>query len=256
MWKMLIRYGLTPARPLILALLLVFGVPLAAWPAEPGGATVVLQLPPSVSPEAVRKLIADLAAKGAQPASGPADLPTPDLPPSLTTAGLAARVGDAVERAIQAVPALRQTLQIWTERVEADGGTRGAALGFWVVALAGLVAAPLIGWAVRSLFDRRQAGVSEPGLAPRLRAAIIRLLVAVASLAAFGILFWAALFCVSSGHPILEETADRLVWAALVWRFSIVALLIVLSPTGPTFGCWRSTVLTRGSVFGGSGSIC
>jgi hypothetical protein len=42
----------------------------------------------------------------------------------------------------------------------------------------------------------------------------------------FGVLFWTALLCVSPGQPILEETADQLVWAALKWRLSIIAMLI------------------------------
>jgi small-conductance mechanosensitive channel len=59
------------------------------------------------------------------------------------------------------------------------------------------------------------------------------LFVAVGSLAVFAIVFWAALLAVSSGRPILEETADQLVWAALKWRLSIILLLIVLSPRRP-----------------------
>jgi hypothetical protein len=35
---------------------------------------------------------------------------------------------------------------------------------------------------------------------------------------------------ISMGRPILAETANRLVWAALQWRLSIVLLTIVVSP--------------------------
>ena len=42
-------------------------------PAEPAGATIMLRLPPSMSADAVRGLIADLAAKGARPAAGGPD---------------------------------------------------------------------------------------------------------------------------------------------------------------------------------------
>ena len=70
-------------------------------------------------------------------------------------------------------------------------------------------------------------------MAPRLRAGAVRFFVAVASLAVFAIVFWAALLAVSSGLPILEDTADQLVWAALKWRLSIILLLIVLSPRRP-----------------------
>jgi len=56
-----------PARSFALALLLSLCATPAGRAAEPAGATVVLQLPPSMSPENVRRLIADLAAKGAPP---------------------------------------------------------------------------------------------------------------------------------------------------------------------------------------------
>jgi hypothetical protein len=90
------------------------------------------------------------------------------------------------------------------------------------------VAAPLIGLGMRAAFDRRL--VVEPGLASRLRAAFIKFLVAAGGLAVFAFLFCAALMAVSMGRPILAETADRLVWAALQWRLSIVLLIIVVSP--------------------------
>jgi hypothetical protein len=64
-----------PARSLALALLLLLFVMPAGVDAEPAGETVMLQLPPTMSPEAVRGLIADLAAKGARPAEQPADPP-------------------------------------------------------------------------------------------------------------------------------------------------------------------------------------
>jgi hypothetical protein len=67
-------------------------------------------------------------------------------------------------------------------------------------------------------------------LAPRLRAAFIKFLVAAFALAIFAFLFCAALMALSMGRPILAETADRLVWTALQWRLSIVLLHIVVSP--------------------------
>jgi hypothetical protein len=82
--------------------------------------------------------------------------------------------------------------------VEAEGGTPDAALRFWAIVIAGLVAAPPIGWGVRAAFDRRR--VVEPGLAARLRAAFIKLLVASGGLAVFRFLFCAALMAVSMGR--------------------------------------------------------
>ena len=71
-----LKYLVMPARSLALALLVLLCVTPAGRAAEPAGATVVLQLPPSMSPEAVKGLIADLAAKGAQPPR-----PLPPIPP-------------------------------------------------------------------------------------------------------------------------------------------------------------------------------
>jgi small-conductance mechanosensitive channel len=204
--------------------------PPPARPAEPAGATVVLQLPPSMPADAVRGLIADLAAKGARPTVGGRD---PGPPTSVTTAELAARIWDATGRAIRAVPHLRRMPRHWIDRVEAEGGTGALALRFWIVALAGLVAAPLIGQGGRRLLDRGQARIADPRLAYRLRAAAIRLGVALASLAVFALLFWAALFAVSRGLPILAATADRLVWAGVKWRAAIIILLVVVSPRRP-----------------------
>jgi moderate conductance mechanosensitive channel len=217
-----------PTRSFALALLLLLcGAP-AGQSAEPAGATVILQLPPSMSPEAVKALITDLAAKGAQPAGPPADLPAPVVPALFTTANLAAQMWEATKQAVRALPVLLQAPQIWIRRVEADGGTRDTALIFWAIALAGVLAAPPIGTGARALLDRRQ--VVDPGFGPRLRAAIIRFLVAITGLAVFAFLFCTALLAVSAGRPILEETADRLTWAALQWRLAIVLLMIVVSP--------------------------
>lgn len=212
----------------VLALLLLLGATPVGRAAEPAGATVVLQLPASMSPEDVKGLIADLAAKGAQPAALPPAPPAESSPALLTGANLAAWVGEATKEAVRAVPVLLRAPQVWIQRVEVEGGTRYAALLFWAVALTGLMAAPAIGLGVRALLDRRQ--IAESGLAPRLRAAVIRFLVAIVGLTVFAFLFCTALLGVSSGWPILEETADRLVWAALQWRLSIVLLTIVVSP--------------------------
>ena len=211
-----------------MGLLLLLCVTPVGWAAEPLGATVVLQLPPSMSPDAVKGLIADLAAKGAQPAEHPADPPPASDPALMTGMKLTAQIWAATKQAMRAVPVLAEAPQVWVQRVEAEGGTRDAAFRFWAIALAGLVAAPLIGLGMRALFDRRP--VIEPRLAPRLRAAFIQLLVAAAGLTAFAFLFCTALLPVSMGRPILAETTDRLVWAALQWRLSIVLLTIVLSP--------------------------
>jgi len=223
-----LKYVAMPARSLALALLLLLCVTPAAWAAEPAGQTVVLQLPSSMSPESVKGLIADLAAKGAQPAELQADPPSASGPALMTGMKLTVRIWEETKQAMRAVPALWQVPQVWVGHVEAEGGTRDDALRFWAIALSGLVAAPLIGLGMRAAFDRR--AVVAPGLAPRLRAALIKFLVAAFALAIFAFLFCAALMAISMGRPILAETADRLVWTALQWRLSIVLLIIVVSP--------------------------
>ena len=230
-WKLLVKGWPGAARSFVLALALLLCATLgeAAEPADP---TIVLQLqlPPSTSPEAVRGLIADLAAKGARPVMQPTKPPDAAALPTFSAAYLAARVWDGSKQAIQALPVLRQAPQIWIGKVEAEGGTPEVALGFWLVALAGLAAAPQIGAAFRMLVDRHQTRVSEVEPTPRFWVAVIRFLAELASLACFGVLLWAALLWISRGVPILGESADRLVWFALKWRLLIIVLMIVVSP--------------------------
>jgi moderate conductance mechanosensitive channel len=217
-------------RSLAITVLVLLGISRFACGAEPAGGTVVLQLPPSMSAATVRELVADLAAKGVRPAP-PASNPTEAeaASPMLMTGMHSARqIWAATRQAMRALPVLLHAPQVWVQRVEAEGGTRDAAIRFWAIALTGLMVAPLIGSGMRALFDRRP--VIEPRLALRLRAAFIQLLAAVAGLTAFAFGFCAALLPVAMGRPILAETADRLVWAALQWRLSIVLLTIVLSP--------------------------
>ena len=215
-------------RLIALALLFLICAPPAGSAAEQAGTTVVLQLPPSMSPNQVKGLIADLASKGAEPVAAPADPPAASGPALMTGMKLTVRIWEETKQAMRAVPALWQVPQVWVGHVEAEGGTRDDALRFWAIALSGLVAAPLIGLGMRAAFDRR--AVVAPGLAPRLRAALIKFLVAAFALAIFAFLFCAALMAISMGRPILAETADRLVWTALQWRLSIVLLIIVVSP--------------------------
>ena len=224
------RFRPTLARSLAIIVVLLLGMPPGSRGAEPAGATIALQLPPSMPPDVVKGLIADLAAKGAHQVAQPIDPDEAAVQPAFTTANVAAQAWDGSKQAVQAIQVLRQAPRIWIEQVEADGGTPWLALSFWLVGLAVLVAAPVIGRAFRELLDRRQARVTAQELAPRLRAAIIRFLIATAYVALFGVVYWTVLLCVSSGRPILEETADRLVWAALIWRLLIIILIVVVSP--------------------------
>ena len=155
------KYRAMPARSLGLALLLLLCAMPAGWAAEPAGATVVLQLPASISSDQVKGLIADLAAKGAEPTATPVDRSSADPPPLMTGMKLTVRIWEETKKAMRAVPALWQVPQVWVRHVEAEGGTRNDALRFWAIALTGLVAAPLIGLGMRALLDRRQ--IVEPG---------------------------------------------------------------------------------------------
>ncbi|HEX3521404.1 MAG TPA: hypothetical protein VHT52_04885 [Stellaceae bacterium] len=65
-----LKYLAMAARSLALALLLLLCLTPAGWGAEPAGTTVVLQLPPSMSPDQVKGLIADLAAKRRRACAG------------------------------------------------------------------------------------------------------------------------------------------------------------------------------------------
>ena len=130
-WKPLVKDRPVPARSFVLALLLLLCAPSAGVDAEPAGETVVLHLPPTMSPEAVKGMIADLAAKGAQPAEQQAG-PAPASGPALMTGmKLTVRIWAATKQAIRAVPVLWRTPQVWVRHVEAEGGTRDAALRFW-----------------------------------------------------------------------------------------------------------------------------
>src|SRR5215472_10926729 len=211
-------------------MLLISATPLS-WAAEPAGATIVLQLqlPPSTSPEAVKGLIADLAAKGAFPVTQPTEPAEAATQPTITAASLATQVWDGSKQAVQALPALLRAPQIWIEKVVAGGGGPGVAFGFWMVALVGLMAAAPIGMGFRVLADR-QTRVAEWESSARWRIAIIWFLAAIASLAVFGLLFLGVLHWVSSDVPILKESADQLVWAALKWRLLVTVLLIVVHP--------------------------
>lgn len=199
---------LKPTVALVLAVLCIVSPGLAD---EPKGATVVLQLPASMPPDAVRALLADLAAKGARsPLTRAADPPSAAPTP---TAGLAANVWKGTAKALRSLPLLGAAPQRWIDLATAAGVARDAAIRFWIVALAGLAAAPLIGQFGRRLFDRRRRNISEPGLAPRLQAAGVKLLIAVASLAIFGVAYWMVLLFASSGALIWNR--PPITWSGL-----------------------------------------
>src|SRR5262249_45668650 len=169
-----------PPRSFALALLLLLCMTLVGRAAEPGAATVVLQLPASMSPAQVKGLIADLAAKGAEPTTTHVDPPAANPPPLMTGMKMTVRMWEETKKAMRALPARWPAPQVWVRHVQAEGGSRDDALRFWAIALAGLVAAPLIGMGMRGAFDRRI--VVATGLGPRLHAAFLKFLVAAFAL--------------------------------------------------------------------------
>ena len=108
-WKSLIKHKPVPIRSFLLAVLLLISATPLGWAAEPAGATIVLQLqlPPSTSPEAVKGLIADLAAKGALPVTQPTEPAGAATQPAITAASRTAQVWEGSKRAVQELPALR-----------------------------------------------------------------------------------------------------------------------------------------------------
>jgi moderate conductance mechanosensitive channel len=226
-----------PIRTCILGLLLPLAL-LAQAPeapaAEPAGATIVLDLPASMPPAELHALIAELAAKGARPVARPAAYSgAAATRPVLTSAGFADKLWSGTFEALRAVPAVRHLPRRWAALAGAGGASGTAALHLWIVALAGVVIASLLGRGMRRLADRRQSDVTDPGLMPRLRAAGLRFLVSIGNLTLFGVIFWTALLVAAAGVPIFEETADRWFWAVMKWRLIVIGLVIVVSPYRP-----------------------
>ena len=102
-WKSLVKHEPVPVPSFVIALMLLISATPLGWAAEPGGATIVLQLqlPPSTSPEAVKGLIVDLAAKGALPVTQPTEPAGAATQPTITAANLSAQVWDGSKRAVQ-----------------------------------------------------------------------------------------------------------------------------------------------------------
>jgi moderate conductance mechanosensitive channel len=146
-----------------------------------------------------------------------------------TNAERFAQIWKSASDAVGSVAQLRQTPGYW--RTAVGDAPDGSALSqrFWLIVVAGLLAAPAIGWAMRRSFDHAAGGIARYREA-RLRTALFRAASTALSLPIFAALFWLALIGTASGNRLLDEAADRVVWAALEWRIAIAALVIVLSP--------------------------
>jgi moderate conductance mechanosensitive channel len=214
----------------VLSLVLCLGA--SAVAAERGEQTVVPQLPNTPWSASVKALLADFAAKGAQPPKPAAADPAP-AQMRMTSATLAYRMWTETTAALRALPALVDAPRLWEQRVVVSGGSKDAALGFWIVTLVGLIAAPLIGRGMRKVTAHRLAAVNAAEFAGRFRPVALRLISAILGLSVFAAVFWASLLAASAGNHMLELTADRVVLAALQWRLAIVAIIIVIAADRP-----------------------
>ncbi|HEX6440977.1 MAG TPA: mechanosensitive ion channel domain-containing protein [Stellaceae bacterium] len=146
-----------------------------------------------------------------------------------TSAELLARMWNSTSDGLKAVPQLREAPAYWLPAIADLDHPIAVSLRFWLIFLGGLLAAPSVGSVTRRLFDRIVTGASWRAVS-RLRIALLRLLIGLISLLVVAALLWIALVSTSTGNRLLEETADRIVWAIVEWRLAIIALTAVFSP--------------------------
>jgi hypothetical protein len=103
--KRLVKGWRVAVQSFVLALALLLCATTLGWTAEPAGAPIVLQLqlPPSTSPETVRGLIADLAAKGAHPVTQPTATSEAAAQTVFNAANVAAQAWKGSKQAIHAL---------------------------------------------------------------------------------------------------------------------------------------------------------
>jgi hypothetical protein len=147
-----------------------------------------------------------------------------------TNAALVARIWDACRDALGSVRLLREAPAYWITAVGDQDDAGAVSLRFWLIALLGLLAALLVGWAIYRLLDRSIAAV-DLRAGSRLRAALLRLTLSLVGVLVFATLLWIALVAASAGNRLLEETADRVVRALIERRLAILALIVVFSPS-------------------------
>ena len=146
-----------------------------------------------------------------------------------TNAARLAEVWQSIDQALHAVAQLREAPAYWSAETADLNRSSTVSVRFWLIVIGGLLAAPLIGSAMRHLFDRGIMRITR-GPDARLRTALLRGAATAVSLPVFAAFSWIALVGASAGNRLLDEAADRFVWAALEWRTAIAALIIVFSP--------------------------
>ena len=147
---------------------------------------------------------------------------------STTNAEHFVQICSSAWQALASIAQLREAPAYWWAALGPAQGIGAASRRFWLVVVVGLVAAPLLGWALRQLFNRFAGTDWHPS--SRLRAALERASVTACGLATFAVTFWIALAGVASDNRLLGEATDWIVWAALEWRVAIAILEIAFSP--------------------------
>jgi moderate conductance mechanosensitive channel len=147
-----------------------------------------------------------------------------------TNAELLARVWEGIAQAFKAIPLLREAPGYWLAATSSLNNPAAVGQRFWLAVLVGVLAGSLIGWGVRSVFDRGPGVVVEARPGPRLRNALLRLVVSLLTVVVFVAFFWVVLASVAAGNRFLQEAADRVAFAVLEWRLAILVLTVVLSP--------------------------
>jgi hypothetical protein len=146
-----------------------------------------------------------------------------------TNADRVVEVWQSINQALHAVAHLRKAPAYWRAETADLNDSAAVSVRFSLIVIGGLLAAPVIGLAMRRLFDRGIMRITQGPDAP-LRTALLTGAATAVSLPIFAALFWVALVGASSSSRLLDEATDRIVWAALEWRVAIAVFVIVFSP--------------------------
>jgi small-conductance mechanosensitive channel len=205
---------------LMIFLLLLPGGTVAAAeaPTEPA---IVLRLPPTVTPDEVKQLVSDLAAKGAT-----------TVPPATVSVAdqdsLAARVANRLVRAAPAAGRFLELRKLWAQAMAQEGQAAG---GMFLLALAGLIAAALlveflIRIGLRALLHSLQV---KPG--STLFSAFGRHALAVGiGVIGFLIVMRSGMGFLGNGSPLLTGIASHVADGTADWRIAMGVLTALAAP--------------------------
>jgi small-conductance mechanosensitive channel len=207
---------------LCLSVLLLLVSQSPARAADESKPAIVLQLPPGMTAEEVRQLVASLQAKGAT-IEPQADAVAPDEP---LVARISARLLEATSKTGEAftLPAR------WRAALDGDEQT-GA--GFWPMLAGLLVAALVIELAIRAALPALSNRLRiEPGM-PLHRAFGRHFVSLAAGLAGFVIAMRLGGGLIGQGVPLLTATAEQVVDSTIHWRLAAAILALLVAPGLP-----------------------